>query len=168
MVSSVELLTLFNFHSWKRDMEIQLCSRGIYRVTMETEEDPTSVTNKARLLNKKDEAFIFLCLSITWHFLFHLLRLNTLKEIWDKLETLYGKLRWFESIPAWEWVDVSPSFQFRDLEWFFHKVQAHCLIVEAMLSGERGWSTHPRHTLQTWSWLFNFCLYIPYGEAHNP
>ena len=62
MASSVELLTSFNFHSWKGDMKIQLRARGLYRVTMDTEEEPTSVTEKARFLNKKDEAFKFLCL----------------------------------------------------------------------------------------------------------
>ena len=58
---------------------------------METEEKLASVTDKARFLNKKDEAFIFLCLSVSWDLFFHLLGLKTPKEIWDKLETLYGK-----------------------------------------------------------------------------
>ena len=49
------------------------------------------MTDKARFLNKKDEAFKFFCLSISWDLLFHLLGLKTPKEIWDKLETLYGK-----------------------------------------------------------------------------
>ena len=39
-------------------MEIQLHARGLYRVTMDTKEEPASVTDKARFLNKKDEAFI--------------------------------------------------------------------------------------------------------------
>ena len=91
MDSSVELLTPFNFHSWKGDMEIQIHSRGLYWVTMDTEEEPTHVIDKSRFLNKKDEAFIFLCLSISRDLLFHLSRLKTPKEIWDKLETLYGK-----------------------------------------------------------------------------
>ena len=90
MASSVDLLTPFNFHSWKGDMEIQLRARGIYRVTMDTEEEPASMTNKARFLNKKDEAFGFLCLSVSRDLIFHLLGLKTPKEIWDKLETLYG------------------------------------------------------------------------------
>ena len=58
---------------------------------MDTEEEPTHVTDKARFLNKKDEVFGFLCLSISRDLLFHLLGLKTPKEIWDKLETLYGK-----------------------------------------------------------------------------
>ena len=91
MASSVELLTAFNFHSWKGDMEIQLRFRGLYRVTMDTEEEPDSVTDKARFLNKKDEEFGLLCLSVSQDLLFHLSRLKTPKEIWDKLEPLYGK-----------------------------------------------------------------------------
>ena len=58
---------------------------------MDTEEEPASMTYKARFLNKKDEAFEFLCLSVSRDLLFHLLRLKNPKEIWDKLETLYGK-----------------------------------------------------------------------------
>ena len=91
MASFVELLTPFNFHTWKGDMEIQLHARGLYRVTMDTEEEPASVTDKARFLNKKDEAFGFFCLSVSQDLLFHLSGLKTPKEIWDKLETLYGK-----------------------------------------------------------------------------
>ena len=91
MDSPVDILTPFNFHSWKGDMEIQLHAIGLYRVTMDTEEEPVSMTDKARFLNKKDEAFRFLCLSISRDLLFHLSGLKTPKEIWDKLETLYGK-----------------------------------------------------------------------------
>ena len=72
-------------------MEIQLRARGLYKVTMDTEEEPSSMTDKARFLNKKDEAFKFLCLFVSWDLLFHLLGWKTPKEIWDKLETLYGK-----------------------------------------------------------------------------
>ena len=91
MASSIELLTPFILHSWKGDMDIQLHARELYRVTMDTEEEPVSMTDKARFLNKKDEAFGFLCLSISRDLIFHLSRLKTPKEIWDKLETLYGK-----------------------------------------------------------------------------
>ena len=70
---------------------MQLHARGLCRVNMDTEEEPASVTDKARFLNKKDEAFGFLCLSVSRDLLFHLSGLKTPKEIWDKLETLYGK-----------------------------------------------------------------------------
>ena len=89
MASSVDLLTPYNFHSWKGDMEIQLRSKGLYRVTMDTDDEPSSAIEKSRFLNKKDEAFGFLCLSISQDLIFHLAGLKTPKEIWDKLETLY-------------------------------------------------------------------------------
>ena len=81
MASSVDLLTPFNFHSWKGDMEIQLHSRGLYGVTMDTEEEPSSAIDKSRFLNKKDEAFRFLCLFVSRDLLFHLSVLKTPKEI---------------------------------------------------------------------------------------
>ena len=91
MAYLIDILTLFNFHQWKGDMEIQLCARGLYWVTMDTEEDPTHVIDKARFLNKKDEAFSFLCLTISKDLLFHLSGLKTPKEIWYQLASLYGK-----------------------------------------------------------------------------
>ena len=90
MASSIDLLTLFNFHSWKGDMEIQLHSRGIYRVTMDIEEEPGSAIDKSRFLNKKDEAFGLLCLFVSRDLLFHILGLKNPMEIWDKLEAMYG------------------------------------------------------------------------------
>ena len=58
---------------------------------MDTKEEPGFAMDKSRFLNKKDEAFRFLCLSISWDILFHLSGLKNPKEIWDKLEALYGK-----------------------------------------------------------------------------
>ena len=72
-------------------MEIQLRARGLYWVTMDTKEKPTHVIDKAIFFNKKDEAFGFLCLSISKDLLFHLSGLKTPKEIWDQLASLYGK-----------------------------------------------------------------------------
>ena len=58
---------------------------------MDTEEELGSIIDKSRFMNKKDEAFRFLCLSISWDLLFHVSGLKTPKEIWDKLEILCGK-----------------------------------------------------------------------------
>ena len=90
MASSVPLLTPYNFHTWKLKMEHQLHSKGLFRVAMDTEVEPGSAIEKSRFLNKKDEAFGFLCLSISDDLLFHLTDLKTPKQIWDKLESLYG------------------------------------------------------------------------------
>ena len=72
-------------------MEHQLHSKGLFRVTMDIEVEPGSAIEKSRFLNKKDEAFGFLCLSISNDLLFYLTDLKTPKQIWDKLESLYGQ-----------------------------------------------------------------------------
>ena len=72
MASSVPLLTPYNFHTWKNKMEIQLYSKGLFRIAMDTEVEPGSAIEKSRFLNKKNEAFGFLCLSIFDDLLFHL------------------------------------------------------------------------------------------------
>ena len=91
MESSIELLTPLNDQQWKGDMEIHVRAKGLYRVVMDIEEEPNHVVDKARLFNKMDEAFWFLCLSISEDLLFHLMGLKTLKEIWDQLASLYDK-----------------------------------------------------------------------------
>ena len=63
----------------KGDMETQLFSRGLYKVTVGTEDEPSSAIEKTRFLNKKDEAFGFLCLFISRDLLFHLAGLKTPK-----------------------------------------------------------------------------------------
>ena len=72
-------------------MEIHLYSRGLYRVTMNTELEPNVATEKIKYWNKLDEAYGFLCLSISKDLLFHFLGLKTPKEIWDHLATLFDK-----------------------------------------------------------------------------
>ena len=81
MASSIELITPLNYHQWKGDMEIHLRAKGLYRVTMNTKEEANHVVDKDRFFNKMDEAFGFLCLSISKDLLFHLTRLKTLKAI---------------------------------------------------------------------------------------
>ena len=48
MASYVDPLTPFNYHQWKEDMEIQLHSKGLYRVTMDIEIETNHVVDKAR------------------------------------------------------------------------------------------------------------------------
>ena len=79
VASLVPLLTPYNFHTWKLRMEHQLKGKGLHRVTMDTELEPRSAIEKSIFLNKKDEAFGFLCLSISEDLLFHLTDLKTLK-----------------------------------------------------------------------------------------
>ena len=85
------MLKPFNFFEWKAEMVIQLRAKGLFRVTMVTEVEPNSVVEKAKYFNKLDEAYGSLCLSISREFLFHLESLTSPKEVWEKLESLFGK-----------------------------------------------------------------------------
>ena len=84
-------LTPFNYHQWMGDTEIQLCSKGLYRVTMDSEIEPNHFVDKERYWNKMDEAFGFLSLSISKDLHFHVTGLKNPKEIWDKLVDLFDK-----------------------------------------------------------------------------
>ena len=111
-------------------MEIQLHTRGLYRVSMDTKEERTHVIDKAIFLNKKYEAFGFLCLSISKDLLFHLSGLKTLKEIWDKLDTLDGKqddLRVYQLEN--ELMSLQPS-NFETLNDFFTKFKHIVLLLK--------------------------------------
>lgn len=66
-------------------------NRGLYRVLKGIEVKPNAVLDKAKYLNKLDEAFGLLCLSISGHLLFHLFGLKTPKEVWTMFESLFGK-----------------------------------------------------------------------------
>ena len=79
MASSVPLLTPYNFHTWKTKIETQLKSKGLHRVTMDTEVELAFAIEKSRFLNKNDEAFGFLWLSLSEDLLFHLTDLKTPK-----------------------------------------------------------------------------------------
>ena len=72
-------------------MQIVLCNKGLYRVTMGREVKPRQHLEKLKYLNKLNEAFGFMCIHISKELLFHLEGLRTPKKIWEKLEFLFGK-----------------------------------------------------------------------------
>ena len=119
-------------------MEIQLSSRGLYWVTVETEEEPTHVIEKDKRFNKKYEAFGFLCLYISKDLLFHLSGLKTPKYIWDQLASLYGKQ---DDLRVYQLENELMSLQlgnFETLNDFFHKIQAYSPSTEAVCGEEGG------------------------------
>ena len=89
--SHVTLLTSFKYFEWKAEMVVLLRSRGLYRVTMGTENELSSVVKKYKYFNKLDEAFRMFCLSILRDLLFHVDNITTPNEVWLKLESLFGK-----------------------------------------------------------------------------
>ena len=91
MTSSVDLLTPYNFHSWKGDMEIQLHSKGLYRVTMDTEDEPGSAIENqyswTRRMKHSDS-----CASLFPKIFFSIFRDWRLqRKFGTNLETLYGE-----------------------------------------------------------------------------
>ena len=87
----MEQLTTFNYHQWKEDMENQLRSKKLFKLTMETEAEPVHYVDKEKYWNRFDEEYGCLCLSISQYLLFHVNGLKTPKEFWDKLASLFDK-----------------------------------------------------------------------------
>ena len=87
----MDLLTPFNYHQWKEDMEMQLHSKILFRLTMETEKELIHYVDKEKYWNRIDEAYRCLCLSISRDLLFHINGLKTPKEVWNKLASLFDK-----------------------------------------------------------------------------
>ena len=86
-----KILTPFNYLDWRDDMQIVLCNKGLYRVTMGREVETQQRIEKSKYLNKLDEAFGFMCIHISRELLFHLDGLRNPKEVWEKIESLFGK-----------------------------------------------------------------------------
>ena len=72
-------------------MVIHLRSKCLYRVTMGIEIEPNSIVDKAKYLNRLDEAFGMLCLSTSKELLFHVEILGTPNEFCLNLESLFWK-----------------------------------------------------------------------------
>ena len=50
------ILTPYNYFAWKEKIAIHLQSIGLYRLTMNTNTEPTSAIEKSKYLNHMDEA----------------------------------------------------------------------------------------------------------------
>ena len=88
---SPNIITLFNYIDWRGNIYICLCNKGLYRMKLDREVEPQQYIEKSKFLNKLYEAFGFMCIHISRELLFHLEGIRTLKEVWDKLECLFGK-----------------------------------------------------------------------------
>ena len=58
------ILNPFNLFEWKVEMEILLRAKGLYRVTMAIEAERNAAAEKIKWHNRRDEAYVRLCLSI--------------------------------------------------------------------------------------------------------
>ena len=100
---------------------------------MGIEVEENYVVEKYKYLNRLDEAYGFLCLSISRELLFHIDSLKTLDEVWVKLESLFGKtdeLRGHQLEN--ELIILSPT-HFDTIQEFFTKVK--CLVLQLKQCG---------------------------------
>jgi hypothetical protein len=85
------ILTPYNYFAWKEKISIHLWSKGLYRLTMNTDPDPTSAIEKSKYLNRMDEALETICNLISPNILFHISFCKTPNESWTILEGIFGK-----------------------------------------------------------------------------
>ena len=72
-------------------MQIVLCNKGLYRVTMGREVEPHEPLENLKYLNKLNEEFGFMCIHISRELLFHINGLENPKEVCEKIGSLFGK-----------------------------------------------------------------------------
>ena len=82
----MELLTPFSYHQWKEDIEKQLRSKRLFRLTMDTKAEPIHYVNKKKYWNRLDESYECLCLSISQDLLFHPANFKTLNDFFTKFK----------------------------------------------------------------------------------
>ena len=99
---------------------MQLRSKRLFRLTMETKKEPIHYVDKEKYWNRLDEAY----LSISQDLLFHINGLKTPKEVLDKLASLFDKqddLRIYHLEN--ELISLHPS-NFKTLNEFFTKFKS--------------------------------------------
>ena len=79
MAHSIELLTPFNYHQWKGDMVLMFCTKGLFKLIEEIEEERDSDKDKAKYMNRLDEAIGFMLSSVSRDLRFHIQDLDTPK-----------------------------------------------------------------------------------------
>jgi hypothetical protein len=84
-------ITPYNFFSWKDKMIMHIRRRRLYRLTMDTETEPTSTIEKSKYMNQMDEAFGTICSLISPELVFHISSYKTPNEVWTNMEGLFGK-----------------------------------------------------------------------------
>ena len=91
MAHPIEPLTPFKYHQWKADMVVMLRTKGLFRLIEEVEEEPDSDKDRAKYMNRLDEALGHLLSLVSQDLWFHILELKTPKLVWDKLASLFDK-----------------------------------------------------------------------------
>jgi hypothetical protein len=84
------ILTPYNYFAWKEKIIIHLRTKGLYRLTLNTDIEPTSAIEKSKYLNRMDEAFRTICSLISLDLLFHISSYKTPNAAWTTLQGLFG------------------------------------------------------------------------------
>jgi hypothetical protein len=85
------ILTPFKYFAWKDKIAIHLRSRGLYRLTMNTDTELKSAIEKSKYLNCMDEALGTICSLISPDLIFHISFCKIPNEAWTILEGIFGK-----------------------------------------------------------------------------
>jgi hypothetical protein len=85
------ILTPYNYFEWKTRIILHFKRKGLYRIVMATEEEPTLALEKYKYVNRMDEDHSLLCMTISPELWFHIDACKTQNEIWTTLEGLFRK-----------------------------------------------------------------------------
>ena len=86
--------------------------------------EPQQYIKKLKHLDRLDEAFGYMCIHFFRELVFHLDGLKTLKEVWDKIESLFSKQDELRShILENELITLQPS-NFETIQQFFSKFKS--------------------------------------------
>jgi hypothetical protein len=92
MASPSDLLfTNTNYFSWKSHMEDVLTSKGLYQITLRKEQEPIDNEKKFKWDNKNDKEHGLIIISISHDLRFHLQGINSLDEVWENIQVVFGK-----------------------------------------------------------------------------
>jgi hypothetical protein len=78
-------------------MEDLLRSKGLYRITLGKEKTPTDADKKAKWDNRNDEARGLIRIFISPDLRYHLQDIDDPKEVWNTIESLFGKLNYIRA-----------------------------------------------------------------------
>ena len=121
---TLEVPTPFKYVYWREYMQIVLHNKVLYRVTIGTEVEPQQYLEKSKYLNKGDEYFGFVCIHISKELMFHHDGLKNLKEVWDKLGSLFDRKDELRGhILKNEMIALQPN-NFKNIQHFFSKFKS--------------------------------------------
>ena len=105
-------------------------SKILYRVTMGTETEPNSVVEKSKYINRLDDAFKMLYLSILRDLLFHVDNMAYPNKLWLKLEEFFGNTDEMRGHQLEnELISLSPT-HFQTIQDFFTKFKSLVLQLK--------------------------------------